>query len=68
MDFRPMGAEFFHADGQTDITKLIVAFRNFADEPKMLPTRSQIWLEVSKLNHKLVSLVNIMLCYQNVYC
>jgi hypothetical protein len=54
MDFRPVGAELFHADGRTDITKLIVAFRNFAKEPKMLPTRSQIWLEVSKLNHKLV--------------
>jgi len=24
-----VGAELFHADGQTDITKLIVAFRNF---------------------------------------
>jgi hypothetical protein len=24
---RPMGAEFFHADRQTDVTKLIVAFR-----------------------------------------
>jgi hypothetical protein len=29
----PVGAELFHADGQTDttdMTKLIVAFRNFA--------------------------------------
>jgi hypothetical protein len=24
------GAEVFHTDGQTDMTKLIVAFRNFA--------------------------------------
>jgi hypothetical protein len=24
-----MGAELFHADGQTDLTKLIAAFRNF---------------------------------------
>jgi len=34
MIIRPMGAEFFHADrqkdGYTDVTKLIVAFRNFA--------------------------------------
>jgi hypothetical protein len=37
-----MGAELFHADGQTDgrtdirtvMTKLIVAFRNFANAPK----------------------------------
>ena len=30
----PMGAELFHADGRTDMTKLIVAFRNFAKVPK----------------------------------
>ena len=29
-----MGAKLFRADGQTDITKLIVAFRNFANAPK----------------------------------
>ena len=27
-------AEFFHAAGRTDLTKLIVAFRNFANAPK----------------------------------
>ena len=32
---RPMGAEFFHADGQTDM-KPNVAFRNFANAPKNL--------------------------------
>ena len=26
----PVGVELFYADGQTDMTKLIVAFRNFA--------------------------------------
>ena len=35
------GAELFHADGQTevqaDMTKLIVAFRNFANAPKKKP-------------------------------
>ena len=31
---RPVGAELFHADRQTDMTKLIVAFRNFANAPK----------------------------------
>ena len=29
-----MVAELFHADGQTDTTKLIVAFRNFTNAPK----------------------------------
>ena len=35
---RPVGAELFHADeqtdGQIDTTKLIVAFRNFVNAPK----------------------------------
>ena len=49
MEIRPLGSEF-HADGhtvqthihmytdrQTDITKLIVPFRNFANQPKTDP-------------------------------
>jgi hypothetical protein len=31
MKIRPVGAELFHTDRQTDMTKLIVAFRNFAN-------------------------------------
>jgi hypothetical protein len=31
---RAVGAELFHADGRTDTTKLLVAFRNFAKVPK----------------------------------
>jgi len=38
MKFLPVGAELFHADRrtkeQTEKTKLIVAFRNFAYAPK----------------------------------
>jgi len=34
MKIRPVGAEFFHADGQTDMSKQIVAFPNFAKAPK----------------------------------
>ena len=38
MKVRSVGAESFHADrrteGQTHMTKLIVAFRNFANAPK----------------------------------
>jgi hypothetical protein len=34
MKFRPVGAELFHADGRTDMTKLKVAFRKFANAPK----------------------------------
>ena len=34
MKIRPVGAELFQADKLTYMTKLIVAFRNFADAPK----------------------------------
>jgi hypothetical protein len=38
MKIRPVGTEVFHADGRTDgrtlMTKLTVAFRNFADKSK----------------------------------
>ena len=34
MKMCPVGAELFHADGWTDMTKLIVAFRNFVNAPK----------------------------------
>jgi hypothetical protein len=30
----PVGATLFGADGQTEMTKLIVAFRNFVKAPK----------------------------------
>ena len=32
-----VGVELFHAEGQTDMTKLIVAFRNLAKAPKIPP-------------------------------
>ena len=31
MKIRPLVPELFHEDGQTDMTKLIVSFRNFAN-------------------------------------
>ena len=36
MKSRPVGAELFHADRRTDMTQLIVAFRNFANAPEKL--------------------------------
>jgi len=40
MKVRPVGAEFFHAykegNRRKDMTKLIAAFRNFANAPKIL--------------------------------
>jgi hypothetical protein len=34
MKIRPVGAELFRVDGRTGVTKVIVAFRNFANTPK----------------------------------
>ena len=38
MKIHPVGAELFHAErrtgGRTDMTRLLVAFRNFANAPK----------------------------------
>jgi len=34
MKIQPMGAELFHTDGQTDMVKLVVTARNFANAPK----------------------------------
>jgi len=32
----PVGSELFNADGRADMTKLIVAFRDFASAPNKL--------------------------------
>jgi hypothetical protein len=34
MKIRPVEAELFHVDRQTHVTKLVVAFRIFANAPK----------------------------------
>ena len=34
LKIRPVGAELSDEDGQTDMTKLTVAFRSFANAPK----------------------------------
>jgi len=34
MKIRPVGAELFHLDGQTDRTKLMVVLRSFVNVPK----------------------------------
>ena len=38
MKLRPVAAESFDADGQTDAIKLTVAFRNVAKEPENILT------------------------------
>jgi hypothetical protein len=41
MKIRPVGVELFHADRRTDMTKVIVAFRSFANTPKISVCTSQ---------------------------
>jgi len=36
MKIHPVAAKSFHVDGQTDKTKLIVTFGNFANMPKTI--------------------------------
>jgi len=33
MKILPVGAELFHADRRTDVTKIMVAFRNYLNAP-----------------------------------
>ena len=55
---RSVGVELFHADGQTDMTKLITALRSFANAPKsdcfstkaLFPShRNTYWLSYRQL-------------------
>jgi hypothetical protein len=50
MKLRPVGAELFHTDGQrytqTDMTKLIVAFRNFTSTPKNFRSIYQFGMKI----------------------
>ena len=41
MKIRPVGADLFHADGRTDMTKPIVVFSNFANAHKNVTERAQ---------------------------
>jgi hypothetical protein len=42
MEIRPVGGQLFHADWrtETDMTKLVVAFRSFADAPSNVSNKS----------------------------
>jgi hypothetical protein len=52
MKIRPAKAELFHADGRTDMMKLIMVFRNFAKAPKNEPNNCKIKQNVLKVKDK----------------
>jgi len=47
MKIHPVGAMLFHVDARTDMTKLIVASRNFANVPKNCISRRQTCLSAT---------------------
>jgi hypothetical protein len=47
MKILPVGAELFHADGETDMRRLIVAFRSFMNTPKTKVLRKDVFLDVA---------------------
>ena len=49
MKIRPVGAELLHTDGRKDMTKLIVAFRSFANVP------NNYWISNTKYINEAVS-------------
>jgi hypothetical protein len=50
MKIRPLGAEMFHADGRTDVTKIRVAFSNFANARRNHSrTRNTIFVIADKI-------------------
>ena len=52
-----MEAELFHADGHTDMMKLIVAFRNFANVPKRF-CETDIYVSVHACVHFSTAVLN----------
>jgi len=51
MTIRPVGAEIFHVDRQTDIMNLIVVFHKFWNIPKNAVPASKITLCISYKEH-----------------
>jgi hypothetical protein len=50
MKIRPVGAEMFHADGRTDMTKFLVAIRNLVKAPKTQATKESETSEETAFN------------------
>jgi hypothetical protein len=58
MKIHPVVAELFDADGQTEMTKLIVGFRNFANAPKSEQKYTYFKIRISQINDALHLLNN----------
>jgi hypothetical protein len=56
MKICPVAAELFHADRWSDMTKLMVAFRNFANMPK---TDGSLWCPNIQNNSKFLTRIKM---------
>jgi hypothetical protein len=69
MKIRPVGADLFHADGRTEMSKLRVAFHGLANELKKhlkyINTCNFIYKKVQKLHNALFSPQNMANLYLN---
>ena len=60
MKIRPVGAELFYVDGRTHMTKVIVAFRNFAKAPNNVQTFPFVWRTVSVTSRYSVRCITVL--------
>jgi len=71
MKIRQVGAELFHVDGrtdeQTDITKLIVAFRNFANAPQNIYATSVGVCMCGCFGNMCTCIYSVLYCFVYVY-
>jgi hypothetical protein len=67
MKIRPVGAELFHedrrTDGRTDMTKLVVAFCNFANTPNK--KRQNTVTEYFNLDYNIYTIFQLKFVYLN---
>ena len=64
MKIHPVGAELFDADGQMDMTKLVIAFRNFMNAPINLKDLNQGKDQAMLLVHLVLSTVRKHVCQE----
>jgi len=63
---RPVGADLFYPDGRTDMTKLLFAFRNIANAPKIERSAHTVYLCLlygSENKQRLFSCTPLITCY-----
>jgi hypothetical protein len=73
MKICPVVAELFHADGQAGVTKLRVAYRNFAKAPTMYKLNlfssfCVIWHGIAHINLTVIGLGENIRCLLHLIC